>query len=118
MAILLWIPTHILTFSMRHFDDYYRAGIPTFPSIYGYKKTRLIIALSSLGVSIATVLGFFALGLAWGYLWLLAVLTVGIIGLAIVSIYKPSEKVNLDLLKYASMYMLGSMLIVVFRTLN
>jgi len=51
LSILLWIPTHILTFSMRFFNDYRRAGIPTFPSVYGYKKTRLIIAVSSLGAS-------------------------------------------------------------------
>ena len=31
LGVLLWIPTHIMTFSMRHFDDYRAAGIPTFP---------------------------------------------------------------------------------------
>ena len=89
LSILLWIPTHILTFNMRYFDDYSRAGIPTFPSTYGYEKTRLIIALSSIGATVSTVLGFLILGLAWGYIRLLAVLSTGIIGLAVFSIYRP-----------------------------
>ena len=114
LSILLWIPTHILTFNMRYFDDYSRAGIPTFPSTYGYDKTRLFIALSSIGATVSTVLGFLILGLAWGYIRLLAVLSIGIIGLAVFSIYRPSEKLNFGLFKYASLYMLGAMLMVFF----
>ncbi len=37
LGILLWIPTHILTFNMRYFDDYKTAGVPTFASAYGFK---------------------------------------------------------------------------------
>jgi len=80
VAILLWIPTHILTFSMKYFDDYNAAGIPTFPSTYGNHKTRIIIALSSLGVAIAIGLVAYGIGLSWGYMRLFAVLTVGIVG--------------------------------------
>jgi heme o synthase len=114
LSILLWIPTHILTFNMRYFYDYSSAGIPTFPSTYGNNKTRLIIALSSVGVTVSNALGFFILGLEWGYLRFLAVLSIGIIGLAVISIYRPSEKLNFGLFKYASLYMLGSMLMVFF----
>ena len=32
VGILFWIPTHIMTFSMRYHNDYQAAGIPTFPS--------------------------------------------------------------------------------------
>lgn len=113
VAILLWIPTHILTFSMRYFEDYARAGVPTFPSTYGNKRTQLIIALSSVGAAAAIGLGIFALGLSFGYLRLLAVLTTGLIGLALASIYRPSEKINFGLFKYASMFMLGAMIMVV-----
>ncbi len=28
MVVLFWIPTHILTFSLRYVDDYRRAGVP------------------------------------------------------------------------------------------
>ena len=117
-AILLWIPTHIMTFNMRYFDDYKRAKIPTFPANYGYKYTQLIIAFSSIGMAVSFGLGAFALGLAWGYLRLLAVLSVGILGLAVFTIYKPSEKANFGLFKYASMYMLGTMLMIVMGMLK
>ena len=117
LSILLWIPTHILTFSMHYFDDYARAGIPTFPSTYGYKNTRLIIALSSLGVAFSIALGLFFLGLSWGYLRLLAVLTVGMLGLVLGSVFRPSKKVNFGLFKYASLYMLSSMSMVVLGVL-
>ena len=44
MAVLFWIPTHILTFSMRYHSDYQAAGVPTFPSTYGFEATRAVIA--------------------------------------------------------------------------
>jgi len=116
-AILLWIPTHILTFSMKYYEDYQRAGVPTFPSTYGNHKTRIIIALSSLGAAIAIATVAYGIGLSWGYLRLFAVLTVGIIGLASFSVYKPSEHVNFGLFKYASLYMLGSMIMVIIGAL-
>ena len=115
--ILLWIPTHILTFSMKYYEDYQRAGIPTFPSTYGNHKTRIIIALSSLGAAIAIATVAYGIGLSWGYLRLFAVLTVGIIGLASFSVFKPSEHVNFGLFKYASLYMLGSMIMVIIGAL-
>ncbi len=37
MAVLFWIPTHILTFSMRYYDDYLAAKVPTFCSAYGFE---------------------------------------------------------------------------------
>ncbi len=114
LAILLWIPTHIMTFSMRYHDDYQRAGVPTFPSEYGNKYTRLIIAVSSLGAAIAIGMGAMAIGLSWGYLRLLGILSVGILGLSLASVLRPSEKVNFGLFKYASLYMLSAMLLVIF----
>ena len=39
-SILFWIPTHILTFSIKYQEDYAAAGIPTFPSRYGIAFTR------------------------------------------------------------------------------
>lgn len=118
LSILLWIPTHILTFSMRYFDDYNRAGIPTFPSSYGYQNTRIIIALSCIGTAVAIGIGCYALQLAGGYLRLLAVLTTGFVGLAVFSIHKPSETVNFGLFKYASFFMLGTMWMIVMGTIK
>jgi len=117
LSILLWIPTHILTFSMKYYEDYAKAGIPTFPSVYGFQKTRLIIAISSVGAAVSVAIGIIGLGLSWGYLRLLAVLSVGLLGLVIYSIFSPSEKVNFGLFKYASIFMLSSMLILMFGVL-
>ncbi|MBC8216326.1 MAG: protoheme IX farnesyltransferase [Candidatus Marinimicrobia bacterium] len=111
-AILLWIPTHILTFSIRYKEDYISAGIPTFPSWYGVDKTRIIIALASIGAAIAIAVGIFSLGLSLGYLRMLLLLSFGLIILAVTSVYNPSDKTNFLLFKYASVYMLSAMLII------
>jgi protoheme IX farnesyltransferase len=63
LGILLWIPTHILTFSLRYADDYRAAGVPTFPATYGPAFTRAAIALSS--VLAALAMGLAAWGLGW-----------------------------------------------------
>jgi len=117
LAILLWIPTHVITFSIRYSKDYEIAGIPTIPSVYGDKNSRLIVVISSFGAAIAIVIAALSLGLSWGYMWLLVLLSVGIMGLAIKSIFRPSEDRNFAFFKYASLYMLGSMLIVSLEVL-
>ena len=43
LAVLLWIPTHIMTFSIKHADDYRRARVPVFPNVYGERFTRLLL---------------------------------------------------------------------------
>ena len=48
----------------------------------------------------------------------LAVLSVGMLGLALAGIFRPSEKINAGLFKYASFYMLSSMLMVIFGVLS
>jgi protoheme IX farnesyltransferase len=111
LAVLFWIPTHILTFSMRYFDDYKTAKIPTFPSTYGFKVTRITIAISSLFAAISIGTAGFLIGMEWGFLRLLAVLTVGLIMMAIASVLRPSERVNFGLFKYASLYMLSAMIL-------
>jgi len=112
-AILFWIPTHILTFSMRYHRDYQAAGIPTFPSTYSFRVTRNTIAISSILAAVAMGLAAFGIGMAWGYLRLMAVLAIGLLGLALYSTIRPSEKLNFGLFKYASIFMLGSMILIV-----
>lgn len=112
VAVVLWIPTHIMTFNLRHLDDYQKACVPTFPSRYGIRITRISIALSSMGTAFAFVLGAVAIGLAWGYLQVLAVMTAGILILAYVCLVKPSERKNLMLFRLASLYMLSAMLLI------
>ncbi len=111
LAILFWIPTHILTFSMRYHEDYQAAGIPTFPSTYGFHFTRLTIAISSILAAISISVAGVMIGVQWGFLHLLMVLSSGLLFLAIASVFKPSERVNFSLFKYASLYMLASMIL-------
>jgi protoheme IX farnesyltransferase len=112
LAVLFWIPTHIMTFSIRYDTDYRSAGVPTFPSTYSVPATRTIIALSSVTAGAAMIAAAVLIGMSWGYLRLLVVLSLGLLGLALGSLAHPSDRLNLGLFKYASTYMLGSMLLV------
>jgi protoheme IX farnesyltransferase len=111
MAVLFWIPTHIMTFSMRYFDDYQAAKIPTFPSTYGYAITRFAIAISSIIAALSIGSAGILIGLQWGFLRLLAVLSAGLFLLAAASLFRPSERNNFGLFKYASLYMLSAMIL-------
>ena len=111
LAVLFWIPTHILTFSMRYRDDYSAAGIPTFPSTYGLPVTRAAIAVSSVVAALCISAAGVLIGVEWGFVRLLAVLSAGLLLLAIASTFRPSERVNFGLFKYASVYMLSAMIL-------
>jgi len=111
IGILFWIPTHIMTFSMRYYDDYQAAGIPTFPSRYSFSFTRLMIAISSVLTAVTIGLAAIGIGMTIGYLRLLIVLSLGLIFLAMMSLIRPSQKLNFGLFKYASLYMLSAMVL-------
>jgi len=111
MAVLFWIPTHILTFSMRYFDDYRAARVPTFCSSYGFEATRAIIAISAIIAAASIGVAGVMIGVQAGALRLMAVLSSGLLLLSFASVFHPSEKVNFSLFKYASIYMLASMIL-------
>ncbi|MBV5326414.1 MAG: UbiA family prenyltransferase [Chlorobium sp.] len=111
VTVLLWIPTHILTFNIRYAEDYRRAKIPTFVD-YGVRQTRIVIAISSIAAAIGMASCLIILGFSWGYLRVLALLTIGIIGMAVTSMANPSAKTDMRLFKTASLYMLGAMITV------
>ena len=111
LAVLFWIPTHILTFAMLYSDEYKLAKIPTFPSAYGLQFTRLTIAVSSVLAALAILVAAVLIGMQSGSLRLLVVLSTGLMFLATVTIFRPSEKVNFGLFKYASVFMLSAMLL-------
>jgi protoheme IX farnesyltransferase len=117
LGVLFWIPTHTLTFSMKFFDDYKAAGVPTFPSTYGFAFTRATIATSSVLAALAMVAAAIGIGMDWGFLRLLAVLSAGLLILAFTTTLRPSERVNFSLFKYASIYMLAAMILVVIEVL-
>jgi heme o synthase len=111
MSVLFWIPTHILTFNMRYFDDYKAAGVPTFPSQYGFEATRAIIALSAIIAAASIGVAGVMIGVQAGALRLMAVLSTGLLLLSFATVFRPSERVNFSLFKYASIYMLASMVL-------
>ncbi len=111
LGVLFWIPTHILTFSMRYFNDYQAAGVPTFPSSYGFATTRATIAISSILAALSMGAAAWGIGMEWGFLRLLGVLSMGLLVLAVSIMFRPSERVNFGLFKYASLYMLAAMLL-------
>ena len=115
LAILFWIPTHTLTFSIKFRDDYANAGVPTFPSTYGDTFTRATIAVSSVLAALAIGWASVLIGISAGYLRLIAVLTAGLLLLAFATFRVESERVNFGLFKYASLYMLASMIILAMK---
>ena len=117
LGILLWIPTHTLTFSMKFQKDYSDAGVPTFPSTYGLAATRATIGISSVLAAAAMVTASVGIGMDWGFLRLLGVLSAGMLVLAVSITFKPTERVNFGLFKYASVYMLAAMILVVLEVI-
>ncbi len=117
LGVLFWIPTHTLTFSMKFAEDYEAACVPTFPSTYGLMVTRATIAISSVLAAAAMVVAGYGIGMAWGFLRLLGVLSMGLLILAVVMTFRPSERVNFGLFKYASIYMLAAMILVVIEVM-
>jgi protoheme IX farnesyltransferase len=111
LGVLFWIPTHIMTFSMRYDEDYRRAGIPTFPQVYGFAATRAIITLSSILAALSISIAAVGLELTAGALHFLALLSGGLLLLAVYCLMRPSEKANFGLFKFASLYMLSAMLV-------
>ena len=96
---------------MKYFNDYKDAQVPTFPSTYGFGTTRVIIAVSSILAAASMALASLGIGMEIGYLRIYAVLAAGLLLLALSSVFRPNERVNFGLFKYASLFMLSSMLL-------
>jgi len=112
-SVLFWIPTHTLTFSLKFEDDYSLAGVPTFPSTYGAPITRLTIATSSILAGLAMSAAAIWIGAAEGIIALIILLSAVLLFLAATVVVRPSDRTNLWLYKYASLYMLVSMLLLI-----
>jgi heme o synthase len=111
LAILFWIPTHILTFAMRNAQDYRDAGIPTLASTYSFNFAQIVIVISTLLATQAMAIAGIMIGIQWGFVRVLVVLSSGLLILAISSILRPSDRLNFGLFKYASLYMLSAMIL-------
>jgi protoheme IX farnesyltransferase len=112
LAVLLWIPTHIMTFGIKYAQDYRQAGVPVFPNVYGEWITRLIIALSTAGAVTVMLLAAWQIGLAMGAVYAMLGLGGALLVFAVASVLYRSPKLNSILFKLASVYMLGSMLLI------
>lgn len=114
LAIVFWIPTHIMTFSIKYGDQYEKAGIPTFPSAYGVDTTRKIIALSTVLASFVMIYAAYLIEIQGYYFFTLVLFSLALVSLATLTVKKKSLKLNFSLFKAASLYMLGSMLLLIF----
>ena len=111
VAILFWIPTHILTFSIHYAEDYAAAGIPTFPSTYGIKFTRKTVAVCTVTAAALITSAAILIQINEGFLHLLGILSGILVMFTLYVLFKPSRKANFGLFKYASVYMLAAMLL-------
>jgi protoheme IX farnesyltransferase len=116
-AILLWIPSHILTLMLRHADDYRRAGVPAWPNDYGPRVTRMFIAGTNLLNTLVLAACALLLRVPPLALALLLGTSLGMCGLAILQLASPTEQRNWLLFKAASLHMLASSLLLVVGSL-
>lgn len=111
LAVLAWIPTHILTFSLKYADDYNAAGVPTFPAAFGASLTRRVIAIAAVAASGAMLAAAGLIGVTGGGLALLGVLSLSLFTLAVIGARRRTDRANRILFRCASLYMLIAMLI-------
>lgn len=117
MAIICWIPSHNITLGMMHSKDYLHAGIPTFANAYGTNAARSAVVLSSLLTTLMFGSAFLHLGFLPTSLSMLAIISLGWIGVIIHSLLKPSHLAFAKLYHISSLYMLLVMLITYLSTL-
>ncbi len=113
LAVLLWIPTHILTFAIKYAHDYANANVPVFPNFYGVKVTRWIIGASTSGAILVMLGTVYLIGVNATLLWIARGLGGLLFGFTLANMLFPSPKLNFILYKLASLYMLGSMVLLI-----
>ncbi len=113
LAVLAWIPTHIMTLGIKYGDDYRRAGVPVFPNVYGERVTRAVIAVTSvIAVGLALLAGLLV-GASGGLLRGLGGAGLLLAGLVLLAAVRPGRQLNFVLYKGASLYMLASMILLI-----
>ena len=111
LAGLLWIPTHIMTFSIKYAGDYAAAGVPVFPNRHGVATIRAIIGISTAGAVAAMLWAMYRLDLGAALMWSARGLGGGLFAFTLLATVIPTERRNFWLYKLASLYMLGSMVV-------
>ena len=116
-SVVLWIPSHILALTTRRAAEYRRAGVPTWPSVYGARATRVFTAGSNLLNTTALITAGLMLRIHGAALVALLACSLVICILSTVQLAAPSAKRNWLLFKLASLYMLTSMLLLTLGSL-
>ncbi len=117
LAIMFWIPTHLLTSNLHYRRDYERAGIPIFPSIYSASTIRKIIAYSNVAAVFAMGIASVGISISVPTISMIMILSLGLLVLTVFSMKNTSKSVNYGLYKYGSIYMLSSMILVVIGSM-
>ncbi len=112
LSVLTWIPAHIMTLAMRYADDYEQARVPTWPNIHGFTSARRFIALSNAFRIVALVWAGWLLEICLYSLGLLGFSGTVMLALSVLSIWRPSSRLTSVLFKFASVHMLGSMVLI------
>ncbi len=112
LAVLFWIPTHIITFSIRYRQDYLAASVPTFANLYRQKTVYLIIGLSTCLAVVAFLGAAWLIGLQTAYWYVMACLGAILITIILASSLSDSPRMNFLVFKAASVYMLIAMLLI------
>jgi len=115
LGVLTWIPSHIMPLTIKYMHDYHQAGVPTFPNTYGVGRTRVIVSVATGITAIVMLLSAGLNGIAGNYLLVLGLLGLGLLITALVNAAHSSPKLNFGLFKLASLYMLGTMVLMVMR---
>lgn len=118
LAILFWIPTHILTFGLKYAEQYRAAGVPIFPTTYGEWITRVMLSLSTVAAVIAMLLAAWHIRIPWNYFHIVLWLSSVLLGITLLSSLRRSPKLNFALYKFASLYMLGAMIMIMLGVWN
>jgi protoheme IX farnesyltransferase len=111
LVVLLWIPTHNLSFAILQGDDYQRAGVPTFPSVYGSGATHRLIVFSSLLLAIIMTVFLINLELSPIALYVFIGFQIGLVGLALMAWFRSSAELSASLFKYATIYLFCCMFV-------
>ena len=102
-SVFLWIPSHVLTLTLRYADDYRRAGVPVWPNVYGRRATRLFIAGANLlNVLVLTACTFLLRVHPVAQATLLG-MSLGMFGFSVLQLVAPTERRNWLLFKLASL---------------
>jgi heme o synthase len=112
--IMFWIPTHIVTFSIKYAADYQRAGVPVLANVYGERMAGVVISVSSGITALAMVLAAWFIGLGWGYFYAVLALSVILLLFAVAAMRRNSYRMNFALFKLASVYMLAVTSMMIF----